>query len=79
MMLDKYQEMISYREANLLAFIQEPKSLDEIAAHQFIYRPGTGGVMVDQIERRSMTMHLERLLALGHVTQQQDDSWRAIS
>jgi glyoxylase-like metal-dependent hydrolase (beta-lactamase superfamily II) len=78
-MLDKYQEMINYRETNLLNFISEPKSLAEIAAHQFIYRPGTGGVMVDQIERRSMAMHLERLLVSGHVMQQQDNCWRAIS
>jgi len=76
-MLEKYSQMISYRENNLIGFLKEPKSMGEIVEHQFVYRPGTGGVMVSQIEQRSMTMHLERLLESGKVSWQQDGTWRA--
>jgi len=67
-MLGNYKAMIDRRESNLLSFLSAPRSMDEIVEHQFIYRPGTGGVMVGQIEKRSMSMHLERLLVSGQVS-----------
>lgn len=69
-MLESFRGMIDFREQNLLAFLSEPRTMDEIVAHRFVYRPGTGGSMVDQIERRSMDMHLTRLKASGRVQQQ---------
>ena len=75
-MLANYKAMIDFRESNLLGFLKTPKSLDEIVAHQFIYRPGTGGQMVSQIERRSMKMHLDRLLPLSQVSLK-DGLWMA--
>lgn len=68
-MLDAFEGMISYRENNLLAFLAEPHTMDEIVSHRFVYRPGSGGEMVDQIERRSMSMHLERLIRSDVVRQ----------
>lgn len=77
-MLDAFEGMIQFREQNLLAFIESPKTMDEIVDHRFIYRPGTGGHMVDQIERRSMAMHLKRLIRDGKV-QQQGNAYEVIS
>ncbi len=76
-MLENYKGMIDQRERKLLAFLSEPQSMDQIVEHQFIYRPGTGGVMVDQIERRSMKMHLNRLLESGDVTFS-EGHWRTV-
>ena len=76
-MLEKYSKMIDSRESRLLAYLSEPRSLDQIVEHQFIYRPGTGGVMVDQIERRSMRMHLERLLQSQEVLVDAAHRWQA--
>jgi hypothetical protein len=76
-MLEKYRKMIDSRESRLLAYLSEPRSLDQIVEHQFIYRPGTGGVMVDQIERRSMRMHLERLLQSQEVLVDAAHRWQA--
>ncbi|MBT4159706.1 MAG: MBL fold metallo-hydrolase [Gammaproteobacteria bacterium] len=70
-MLGDYMAVIGAREQRLLAFISEPRSLDEIVDHRCVYRPGQTGWMVDQIERRSMGMHLERLLAQGVVIEKQ--------
>ena len=66
-MLDKYGAVIKSRESNLLAYITEPRTMDEIVAHRFVYRPGQTGFMVDEVERRSMGMHLDRLVRAGTV------------
>ena len=68
-MLEAFRSMIDFREQNLLTYLAEPRTMQEIVAHRFIYRPGTGGSMVEQIEARSMTMHLTRLIAAGQVKQ----------
>ncbi len=68
-MLDAFANMIDYREQNLLRFIQTPRTMEEIVDHRFVYRPGTGGDMVEQIERRSMGFHLQRLIRDGVVKQ----------
>ncbi len=66
-MLESFSEMIMVRESNLLAYIERPRTMDEIVAHRFVYRPGQEGFMVDAVERRSMGMHLDRLVRSGAV------------
>jgi glyoxylase-like metal-dependent hydrolase (beta-lactamase superfamily II) len=66
-MLKAFHEMIDFRESNLLDFLAQPRSMQDIVTHRFVYRPGTGGSMVDQVERRSMQMHLDRLMMQGRV------------
>lgn len=65
--LEAFRSVIDRRENNLLEYISSPRSIDEIVAHRFVYRPGIEGQMYDQIERRSMSMHLDRLLKSGRV------------
>lgn len=67
-MLDSFEAMIQDRESRLIEFIKEPRSMDDIVEHRFVYRPGQTGFIIDQTERRSMTMHLDRLIEKGHVT-----------
>lgn len=67
-MLETFAAVIEDREARLLAYIAEPRTLDEIVAHRFVYRPGQGGNLADQIERRSMGLHLNRLARSGAVS-----------
>jgi len=65
--LDRFAAVIATREARLLEFLATPHTLDEIVAHRFIYRPQDTMAFVDDVERRSMSQHLERLLAAGRV------------
>ena len=67
--LDRFAAVIARREAALLAFLAEPRTLDEIARHRFVYRPGDAVPFADAVERRSMGQHLARLLVRGQVTQ----------
>jgi glyoxylase-like metal-dependent hydrolase (beta-lactamase superfamily II) len=71
-MLESFRSMIDFREGNLLRFIEAPRTMDAIVEHRFVYRPGTGGSMADQVERRSMGMHLERLVRDGRVEMKND-------
>jgi glyoxylase-like metal-dependent hydrolase (beta-lactamase superfamily II) len=65
--LDRFTAVIGTREERLLAFLAEPRTLDEIVAHRFVYRPGDAVPFADDVERRSMGQHLERLLKSGRV------------
>ena len=65
--LDRFMTVIAAREARLLEFLATPRTLDEIVAHRFVYRPGDAVPYADDVERRSMTQHLARLTAAGRV------------
>ena len=65
--LDRYAAVIADRERRLLEYLAEPHSLDEIAAHRFVYRPKDPVSFAEPVERRSMGQHVERLVAAGAV------------
>jgi glyoxylase-like metal-dependent hydrolase (beta-lactamase superfamily II) len=65
--LDRYAAVIADRERRLLAYLAEPRSLDEIAAHRFVYRPQDPVPFADPVERRSMGQHVTRLVRDGRV------------
>jgi glyoxylase-like metal-dependent hydrolase (beta-lactamase superfamily II) len=65
--LDRYTAVIADRERRLLEYLAEPHSLDEIAAHRFVYRPKDPVSFADPVERRSMSQHVARLVAAGVV------------
>ena len=63
--VDTFSAVIATREARLVEYLAEPRTMDEIVAHRFIYRPGAAVLWADNVERRSMTMHVERMLRRG--------------
>ncbi|MCG8589043.1 MAG: MBL fold metallo-hydrolase [Proteobacteria bacterium] len=65
--LDRFAQVIQRRETRLLEYLSEPRSLDEIAAHRFVYRPGDAVLFAEPVERRSMGQHLARLERQGRV------------
>lgn len=65
--LDRFAAVIQSREERLLAYLAMPHTLDEIAAHRFVYRPGDAVPFAEAVERRSMAQHLARLVAAGGV------------
>jgi glyoxylase-like metal-dependent hydrolase (beta-lactamase superfamily II) len=75
--LDRFAAVIARREERLLAFLAEPRSLDEIAAHRFVYRPGDPVSFAEPVERRSMAQHVERLLRRGALVETEPGRYRA--
>jgi len=65
--LDRYAAVIASRENRLLEFLATPHTLDEVAEHRFVYRPGDAILFAEPVERRSMGMHIERLVRAGQV------------
>jgi glyoxylase-like metal-dependent hydrolase (beta-lactamase superfamily II) len=68
-LLDEYEAAIGRRERALLRFLAEPRTLDDIVAHRFVYRPHVKLVFAEAVERRSASLHLDRLLTTGRVTE----------
>jgi glyoxylase-like metal-dependent hydrolase (beta-lactamase superfamily II) len=67
--LDRFAAVIGRREAALLEYLAEPHTLDEIAAHRFVYRPADPVSFAEPVERRSMGQHVARLVSAGRVAE----------
>lgn len=65
--LDRYVDRIADREGRLLQYLGEPRKMDDIVAHRFVYRPHDEGAGIPKAERRSMELHLDRLERAGRV------------
>ena len=68
-LLGDFEAVIARRERALLDFLEQPRTLDDIVAHRFVYRPHVTLLFVEGVERRSAELHLERLIAGGEVTE----------
>jgi glyoxylase-like metal-dependent hydrolase (beta-lactamase superfamily II) len=68
-LLDGYEAAIDRRERALVAFLAEPRTLADIVAHRFVYRPHVTLLFAEAVERRSAQLHLARLLESGQVTE----------
>ena len=75
--LDRFAGVIASREAALLAFLSEPRTMAEVVARRFVYRPGAAVPYADQVERRSMSQHIARLAAAGRVREVESGRWVA--
>jgi len=67
--LDRFAAAIPRREARLLEFLSEPRTLGEVAAHRCVYRPGDDVPHAEPVERRSMAQHIARLTRDGRVVE----------
>jgi glyoxylase-like metal-dependent hydrolase (beta-lactamase superfamily II) len=74
--LDRFASVIADRERRLLEFLSEPRTLDEIAAHRFVYRPQDPVPFAEPVERRSMGQHVERLVRAGRVREVAPGAYR---
>ncbi|MFN8020177.1 MAG: MBL fold metallo-hydrolase [Acidimicrobiales bacterium] len=75
--IDAFAAVIPRREAAMVAFADEPRSLDDFVAHRFVYRPHVTLPFVEPVERRSAEMSLSRLVAAGRLRATDDGRWQA--
>jgi hypothetical protein len=62
-LIDAFGSVIERRHREMLTFLAEPRTVQELADHRFLYRPHVEGPYVDPAERRTASLHLERMLA----------------
>ncbi|MFI2758857.1 hypothetical protein ACH5A3_08280 [Streptomyces echinatus] len=53
----------------LLAFLREPRTVEDIVGHRLVHRPHVEAPQVEPVERRTATRHLDRLIHAGLVTE----------
>ncbi|HTO70736.1 MAG TPA: MBL fold metallo-hydrolase [Myxococcota bacterium] len=75
--LARFAAVITDREARLLAYLSEPRSLEDVVRHRFVYRPQDPVAFADAVERRSMSLHLWRLERAGRVERTSPATWLA--
>jgi glyoxylase-like metal-dependent hydrolase (beta-lactamase superfamily II) len=76
-LLDAFHAVIGRRHAAMLAYLAEPRSIDEMAAHRFVYRAHVDHVFADNVERRCAAMHVQRMLVRGEATEVEPGRFRA--
>jgi len=68
-MVDAFTAVIGRRHDAMLDNLIEPRSLDELVEHRFIYRPHVELLFVNNVERRSAQLHLDRMIVRGEVSE----------
>lgn len=75
--IDAFAAVIDRRESAMVAFADEPRSLDDFVAHRFVYRPHVTLPFVEPVERRSAEMSISRLVAAGRLRVLDGGRWQA--
>ncbi|MFN0026079.1 MAG: MBL fold metallo-hydrolase [Acidimicrobiales bacterium] len=77
--LRDFRQVIARRESAMLAFLSEPRTLDELIVQRFLYRPDVTLGWVDGAERRTAVAHLNRLIPAGAVQEIEPGRYRTMA
>jgi glyoxylase-like metal-dependent hydrolase (beta-lactamase superfamily II) len=77
-LLDKFHAVIGRRHEEMLTFLAEPHSLDEMAARRFVYRPHVDIPFVETVERRTADLHVARMLGRGEAIEVEPGLFKAV-
>ena len=76
-LLDEFAAVIPRRHDAMLEYLAEPRSIDEMVTHRFVYRPHVQHVFADNVERRCAAMHVQRMLVRGEAVEVAPGRFRA--
>ncbi len=76
-LLDRFHAVIDRRHGEMLAFLDQPRTLGDMVEHRFIYRPHVEMPIVAPVERRSAELHVARMLERGEATRLEDGRFMA--
>lgn len=76
--LERFAAVIASREQRLLDYLAEPRTIADVVAHRFVYRPQDPVAFADPVEKRSMSQHLERLVRDGRAHEVEPGRFQAI-
>ncbi len=68
-MLNDFHAVIGRRHEAMLEYLAEPHSIEEMAAHRFVYRPHVDLPFAVPVERRTAELHVTRMLARGEASE----------
>ncbi|NNE94482.1 MAG: MBL fold metallo-hydrolase [Acidimicrobiales bacterium] len=67
--VDAFTEVIHRRHREMLTFLSEPHTIEEMVAHRFVYRPGVEMTIADSVEQRTAVLHVARMLSRDEATE----------
>ena len=68
-MLDKFHSVIGRRHGEMLDYLVEPHTIEEMAEHRFVYRPHVDIPFVETVEGRTAELHVARMIDRGEVVE----------
>ncbi|MFW2380757.1 MAG: MBL fold metallo-hydrolase [Acidimicrobiales bacterium] len=75
--VDAFAGVIHRRHREMLAFLAEPRSIEEMVAHRFVYRPTVQTTIADSVERRTAHLHVRRMIDRSEVVELAPGRFRA--
>lgn len=75
-MVDKFHAVIDRRHREMLDFLVEPRTIEEMVTKRFVYRPHVEHVFADSVERRTATLHLQRMIQNGEAVEVEADRFQ---
>ncbi len=66
-LLDAFAAVIPKRHEAMLDYLVEPRTLQDMVGHRFIYRPHVSSIVVDRVESRSAELHIARMRDRGEI------------
>lgn len=77
-MIDDFHAVIDRRHGRMLEFLAEPRTVAELVAERFVYRPHVESPFVTSVERRTAELHLDRMLRRGEATEVETGRYQRI-
>ena len=68
-LLDAFHAVIGRRHAAMLEFLAEPRTIEDMTAHRFVYRPHVELSFIDSVERRTAELHVQRMRQRGEAVE----------
>lgn len=76
-LLDTFAAVIPRRHDTMLEFLAEPRTIDDMVEHRFVYRPHVQHVFAENVERRCAALHVQRMLERGEAVEIEPGRYRA--
>ncbi len=78
-MIDRFAAVIDRRHREMLDFLAEPRTVGELVERRFVYRPHVEGDHIDDVEERTASLHLQRMLDRGQATEVEPGRYAAVT
>jgi len=76
-MLDKFHAVIGRRHTEMIDFLDEPRTIADMAQRRFVYRPHVDNPFVVPVEHRTAELHVARMIDRGEATEVEPGVFRA--
>jgi glyoxylase-like metal-dependent hydrolase (beta-lactamase superfamily II) len=78
-LLDAFASVIPRRHEAMLEYLAEPRTIEDMMLHRFVYRPHVEHSFADTVERRTAELHVQRMLARDEAVEVEPGRFQATS